>query len=40
MVSTVPTEDEINGNFEMSGATIYNPFSSHPNPAFDPSKPG
>jgi Carboxypeptidase regulatory-like domain len=39
MVSTVPTEDEINGNFEMSGATIYNPFSAHPNPAFDPSKP-
>ena len=39
MVATVPTEDEINGNFEMSGATIYNPFSSHPNPAFDPSKP-
>ena len=39
MVATVPTEDEINGNFQMSGATIYNPFSSHPNPAFDPSKP-
>lgn len=39
MVATVPTEDEINGNFEMSGATIYNPFSSHPNPAFDPTKP-
>ena len=39
MVATVPTEDEINGNFEMSGATIYNPFSAHANPAFDPSKP-
>ena len=39
MVATVPTADEINGNFEMSGATIYNPFSAHPNPAFDPSKP-
>ena len=39
MVSTVPTEDEINGNFEMSGATIFNPFSAHPNPAFDPAKP-
>ncbi len=39
MVSTVPTADEINGNFEMSGATIYNPFSSHPNPAFDPTRP-
>ena len=39
MVATVPTEDEINGNFEMSGAAIYNPFSSHANPAFDPTKP-
>jgi Carboxypeptidase regulatory-like domain len=39
MVATVPTEDEINGNFEMSGATIYNPFSSHSNPNFDPTKP-
>lgn len=39
MVSTVPTEDEINGMFEMSGATIYNPFSSHPNPSFDPARP-
>ncbi len=39
MVATVPTEDEINGNFEMSGATIYNPFSAHANPAFDPTKP-
>ena len=38
MVATVPTEDEINGNFETSGATIYNPFSSHPNPNFDPTK--
>jgi hypothetical protein len=39
MVSTVPTEEEINGNFEMSGATIYNPFSAHPNPGFDPARP-
>jgi Carboxypeptidase regulatory-like domain len=39
MISTVLTEDEINGNFDMSGATIYNPFSSHPNPNFDPTKP-
>ena len=39
MIATVPTEDEINGNFDMSGATIYNPFSSHPNPNFDPTKP-
>jgi hypothetical protein len=39
MVATVPTEEEINGNFEMSGATIYNPFSSHANPNFDPTRP-
>jgi len=39
MIATVPTLDEINGNFEMSGATIYNPFSSHPNPNFDPTRP-
>ena len=39
MIDTVPTEDEVNGDFSMSGVTVYNPFSSHPNPAFDPSKP-
>src|ERR1051325_1830606 len=39
MLATVPTEDEINGDFSMSGATIYNPFSSHPNPNFDSTKP-
>jgi hypothetical protein len=39
MISTVPTEDEINGDFSMSGATLYNPFSSRPNPAFDPTRP-
>ncbi len=39
MVATVPTLDEINGDFQMSGATIYNPFSSHANPSFDPTKP-
>ena len=39
MIETVPTEDEVNGDFSMSGVTIYNPFSSHANPAFDPSKP-
>lgn len=39
MIATVPTADEINGDFSMSGATIYNPFSSHPNPSFDSSKP-
>src|SRR4029078_213735 len=39
MIATVPTEEEINGDFGMSGTTIYNPFSSHPNPNFDPAKP-
>jgi hypothetical protein len=39
MIDTVPTADEINGDFSMSGATIFNPFSSHPNPSFDSSKP-
>jgi len=39
MIDTVPTADEIAGDFTMSGATIYNPFSSHPNPGFDPAKP-
>src|SRR4029434_4176809 len=29
MIATVPTEEEINGDFGMSGTTIYNPFSSH-----------
>jgi carboxypeptidase family protein len=39
MIETVPTENEINGDFSMSGATIFNPFSSRPNPGFDPTKP-
>jgi hypothetical protein len=39
MIDTVPTADEINGDFSMSGVTIYNPFSSHPNPSFDATKP-
>src|SRR5258707_1046051 len=39
MIDTVPTVDEINGDFSMSGATICKPFSSHPNPTFNSSKP-
>jgi hypothetical protein len=39
MIETVPTAGEINGDFSMSGLTIYNPFSSHANPNFDPTKP-
>jgi hypothetical protein len=39
MIDTVPTEMEAMGDFSMSGVTIYNPFSSHPNPKYDPTKP-
>jgi hypothetical protein len=39
MTQTVPTAEEIGGDFQMSGTTIYNPFSSHANPNFDPTKP-
>ena len=39
MTQTVPTADEIGGDFGMSGTTIYNPFSSHPNPSFDATRP-
>jgi hypothetical protein len=39
MVDTVPTAMEAMGDFSMSGITIYNPFSSHPNPSYDPTKP-
>ena len=39
MTETVPTPDEIAGDFSMSGKTIYNPFSAHANPNFDPTKP-
>jgi carboxypeptidase family protein len=36
---TVPSAAEAAGDFSHSGAAIYNPFSAHPNPNFDPSKP-
>src|SRR5206468_10371080 len=39
MIETVPTEMETRGNFSLSGLTIYNPFSAHPNPNFDSTKP-
>jgi hypothetical protein len=39
MIDTVPTADEVNGDFSRAGVTIYNPFSSHPNPNFDATKP-
>lgn len=38
-VETVPTALERTGDFSHSGLTIYNPFSAHPNPNYDPSKP-
>ena len=39
MTDTVPTPEEIAGNFTTSGTTVYDPASSHPNPNYDPSKP-
>jgi hypothetical protein len=39
MIATVPTEMEIMGDFSMAGVDIFNPFSAHPNPNFDPTKP-
>lgn len=39
MTQTVPTAEEIAGDFSMSGTTIYNPFSARPNPNFDPARP-
>ncbi|HEX7960030.1 MAG TPA: carboxypeptidase regulatory-like domain-containing protein [Terriglobales bacterium] len=39
MIDTVATEKEITGDFSESGTTIFNPFSSHPNPNFNPAKP-
>ncbi|HMK28261.1 MAG TPA: carboxypeptidase regulatory-like domain-containing protein [Terriglobales bacterium] len=38
-IDTVPTAQEITGDFSQSGVAIYNPFSAHPNPNFNPSKP-
>lgn len=39
MAGTVPTEAEAGGDFSDAGVTIYNPFSSHPNPNYDPTRP-
>jgi hypothetical protein len=39
MMDTVPTPAEISGDFSQSGTTVYNPFSTHANPSFDPTKP-
>jgi hypothetical protein len=39
MTDTVPTQAETLGDFSQSGVTIYDPATTHPNPAYDPSKP-
>lgn len=39
MTDTVPTAEEAAGDFSMAGVNIYNPFSSHPNPEYNPAKP-
>src|SRR4029077_12094929 len=36
---TVPTMDEIRGNFSMSNAKIYDPTTAVANPNYDPTKP-
>lgn len=38
-VSTVPTDMEAMGDFSESGLNIFNPYSSHTNPNYDPSRP-
>lgn len=39
MTQTVPTTDEVNGDFSMSGVTIYDPATTKPNPSYNPSLP-
>ncbi len=38
-IDTVPTAAERDGDFSMSGQTIYNPFSSSPNPKYNAAQP-
>jgi outer membrane receptor protein involved in Fe transport len=38
-ILTVPTQDEIKGNFSMSGVKIYDPTTAVPNPNYNPSLP-
>ena len=38
-ILTVPTRDEIQGDFSMSGLNIYDPTKAVPNPAFNPALP-
>ena len=39
MIATVPTAEEVAGDFSNAGVNIFNPFSSAPNPNFDASRP-
>ncbi|HEX7157379.1 MAG TPA: carboxypeptidase regulatory-like domain-containing protein, partial [Edaphobacter sp.] len=39
MTETVPTEDEVNGDFSMSGVTIYDPATTVTNPNYNPNLP-
>jgi hypothetical protein len=39
MTDTVPTQDEINGDFSMSGVDIYDPATTRPNPNYNPKLP-
>src|SRR5437762_9301298 len=39
MIDTVPIAMEAGGDFSMSGTTIYDPLTAHPNPNFNPAKP-
>ena len=39
MVDTVPTADEIAGDFTQSGINIYDPDTTRPNPGYDPTRP-
>ncbi|HTM48941.1 MAG TPA: carboxypeptidase regulatory-like domain-containing protein [Bryobacteraceae bacterium] len=38
-IATVPTEEEVGGDFSGAGVDIFNPFSSRPNPNYDPARP-
>jgi len=39
MVDTVPTPEEVTGDFSQSGVNIYDPESTQPNPSFNPGLP-
>jgi hypothetical protein len=39
MIDTVPSMEEAQGDFSASGVNIYNPFSAHKNPNYNPSLP-